>query len=626
MKFLKFSALLLWVIFISNTAFQQAVVKDSKDSEKKRNIIEGCQLFPTNNIWNTPIDTLPVDANSSLYIDTIGANEPVHADFGSGLWDGGPIGIPYTTVPGTQQKVTVTFAYADESDPGPYPVPPDAPIEGGPNSTGDRHVLVVDRENCILYELFYAFPQPDGSWHAGSGAIFHLNSQDLRPAGWTSADAAGLPILPGLIRYEEVAAGEIDHALRFTAPQTRRAYTWPGRHYASALTGAQYPPMGQRFRLKAGVDISGFSAPVQVILRALKKYGMFLADNGSSWFISGVPDERWDNDVLHELHNLSGSDFEAVDESSLTIDPDSGEALQNGGQKEITVTAPNGSENWQRGSTKNITWTASGLTGNIKITLWQNGVLIGVIANNVNPAAGIYSWTVGQHSSGFAPANGGYAVKIKEKGTAVADTGAAAFTIVELTLTTPNGGESRQAGSTKDITWTAYGLSANVKITLWQNGVLIGTIANDVNPATGAYSWTVGLHNGGFAPAGSGYTIKIKEKGTAVVDTSNASFSIAAFLALTAPNGGESWPLGAARNITWTAYGLSGNIKITLWQNGVLIGVIANNVNPASGVYPWTVGGYSGGFAPAGGGYTIKIKERGTAVADTGDAFFTLSN
>jgi hypothetical protein len=285
-----------------------------------------CQLFPGDNIWNTAVDTLPVDVNSSKYITTIGSDEPVHADFGSGLWEGGPIGIPFTTVPADQEKVNVVFDYDDESDPGPYPIPPDAPIEGGSDSDGDRHVLVVDRDNCILYELFYAFPQPDGSWTAGSGAIFDLNSNGLRPVGWTSADAAGLPILPGLVSYEEVASGEITHALRFTAPQTRKEYIWPARHYASHLTGSQYPPMGQRFRLKAAFDISGFSIEVQVILQALKKYGMFLTDNGSSWFISGVPDERWDNDVLHELHDVKGSDFEAVDESSLMVDPDSGQA------------------------------------------------------------------------------------------------------------------------------------------------------------------------------------------------------------------------------------------------------------------------------------------------------------
>jgi uncharacterized protein (TIGR03437 family) len=286
--------------------------------------VAGCTVFPANNVWNAPVDTLPVDPNSNTFVTTIGAGQSAHADFGSGLWDGGPIGIPFVDVPGTQAKVSVTFEYADESDHAGYPVPPNVPIEGGPASTGDRHVLVVDHDNCVLYELYSAYPQPDGSWHAGSGAIFDLKSNALRPAGWTSADAAGLPIFPGLVRYEEVAAGEIGHAIRFTAPSTRQAYVWPARHYASSLTALNYPPMGQRFRLKASLDISTFSPPVQVILRALKKYGMILADNGSSWYLSGAPDDRWDNDVLHEISRLQGSDFEAVDESSLMADANSG--------------------------------------------------------------------------------------------------------------------------------------------------------------------------------------------------------------------------------------------------------------------------------------------------------------
>lgn len=296
----------------------------SKSSDAPQ--VAGCSVFPADNVWNTPVDTLSVDANSSAYVNTIGAGEYVHADFGSGTWEGGPIGIPYVDVSSTQAKVPVTFEYDDESDPGPYPIPPDAPIEGGSASDGDRHVLVLERDNCILYELFYAFPQDGGSsWTAGSGATFDLNSHALRPETWTSADAAGLPILPGLVRYDEVAAGEIRHAIRFTAPQTRDAHIWPARHDASYHTGTQYPPMGQRFRLKASFDISGFSPEVQVILQALKTYGMILADNGASWFISGVPDERWNNDALHKLHLVHGSDFEAVDESALMVDSDSGQ-------------------------------------------------------------------------------------------------------------------------------------------------------------------------------------------------------------------------------------------------------------------------------------------------------------
>ncbi len=287
--------------------------------------LAGCPVFSGNNVWNVRVDHLPVDPNSTSYVATIGSSKAVHPDFGSGTWAGGPIGIPYVIVAGSQPRVQIRFEYADESDPGPYPLPADAPIEGGSASTGDRHVLVVDRDTCTLYETFSSYPQADGSWLAGSGAVFNLRSNALRPGGWTSADAAGLSILPGLVRYDEVASGEIRHALRFTVPQTRKAFVWPARHYASSLTGSNYPPMGQRFRLKATVDIARFSGEVQVILRALQTYGMFLADNGSAWYLSGVPDPRWNNDLLvDELAQIKGSDFEAVDESMLMVDPNSG--------------------------------------------------------------------------------------------------------------------------------------------------------------------------------------------------------------------------------------------------------------------------------------------------------------
>jgi hypothetical protein len=286
----------------------------------------GCEVFPLDNIWNTRIDTLPVAAQSQTWIETIGSDGELRADFGAGLWEGAPIGIPWIDVPAGQPRVDVVFGYDDESDPGPYPIPPDAPVEGGPDGNGDRHVIVVERDTCTLYELFNAFPQDDGSWTADSGAVFDLDSNHLRPDGWTSADAAGLPMLPGLVRYDEVAAGTIRHALRFTVPQTQRASVWPARHFASDLTGAEYPSMGQRFRLRADFDVSTFPPEARAVLRALQAYGMILADNGSPWFLSGVPDERWDNDALQTLRRVVGSDFEAVDVSSLIVQPDSGRA------------------------------------------------------------------------------------------------------------------------------------------------------------------------------------------------------------------------------------------------------------------------------------------------------------
>jgi chitodextrinase len=288
-------------------------------------------------------------------------------------------------VPGTQPKVPIEFDYADESDPGPYPIPPNPLIEGGPDSDGDRHVLVLDEDNCTLYETFYALPQPDGSWQAGSGAVFDLRSNDLRERDWTSADAAGLPILAGLVRYDEVAAGEIRHAIRFTAPQTRKEYIWPARHYASSLTGTNYPPMGQRFRLKASFDISQFSPQVQVILQALKKYGMILADNGSSWFISGAPDSQWNDDMLvNELKLVKGSDFEAVDESSLMVDPDSGQVNSTPSESDtLPPSTPTNLVGTALSSSQiNLSWNPS--SDNVGVTGYRvirNGIQIGTTAN-----------------------------------------------------------------------------------------------------------------------------------------------------------------------------------------------------------------------------------------------------
>ncbi len=287
-----------------------------------------CPTFPADNIWNARVDALPVHSRSAQYVSHIGASATVHADLGSGVWPPGstsPIGIPYVVVGAGQPDVPIQFtSWPGESDPGPYPVPGNAPVEGGLSSSGVRHVIVVDSADCMLYELFYAFPNGDGSWRAANGARYNLRSNTLRPAGWTSADAAGLPIYPGLVRYDEVASGVIRHAIRFTAPETQASYVWPARHEASNINDPAYPPMGQRFRLKASFDTSGMSHQARVIAEAMKTYGIILADNGSPWYISGAPDERWDNDVLHELDAIEGSDFEAVDVSSLMADPNSG--------------------------------------------------------------------------------------------------------------------------------------------------------------------------------------------------------------------------------------------------------------------------------------------------------------
>jgi hypothetical protein len=267
----------------------------------------GCPVFPADTPWNRRVDRLPVDPSSATIVAAIGDGS-LHADFGAGLWEGRPIGIPIKIVRGKTPRSRVTFEYASESDRVPYPIPRSVHIEGG----GDRHAILVDRDACRLYEL-YALRRERGRWHAGSGAVWNLRSNRLRPAGWTSADAAGLAILPGLARYDEVARRRIRHALRFTVSRTRRAYVWPARHYASSETDPSLPPMGLRLRLRADYPLDGFPRQARIVLRALKEYGMVVADNGTSWMISGAPDPRWSNDQLHALHRVPGSAFEVVD-------------------------------------------------------------------------------------------------------------------------------------------------------------------------------------------------------------------------------------------------------------------------------------------------------------------------
>jgi hypothetical protein len=275
-----------------------------------------CPIFPATNAWNERVDALPVAANSAQMIQSIGLSTGLHPDFGSGLYDGQPIGIPFDVVSKQTKRYRLKFGYADESDKGPYPIPSSVHIEGGRASTGDRHALLIDKDACKLYELGALYPK-GGGWTAAAGAIWNLRSNALRPASWTSADAAGLPIFAGLARYDEVARGVINHALRFTAARTRRAYVYPARHYASSSDDPALPPMGLRVRLKASVDISGFPKQARVVLQALKTYGMMLADNGSNWYISGAPNPHWSNDDLHSLGRVTGSMFEVVDTSSL---------------------------------------------------------------------------------------------------------------------------------------------------------------------------------------------------------------------------------------------------------------------------------------------------------------------
>ncbi len=283
----------------------------------------GCTLSPADSFWRADSRALPVHARSGAYLASIGSTARVKADFGAGTWNGGPIGIPYDLVPATQPEVPVVFDDADESDPGPYPIPAQPRIEGGAGSSGDRHVLVLDRDDCVLYETWNTWPDGTGGWTAGSGAVWDLRSNAMRPAGWTSADAAGLPILPGLVRYEEVEQGRVLHAIRVTIPRTQRAYVWPASHQAGSTTDLNVAPMGTWLRLDAAIDPATFGPQVRPIVVALQTYGAVVADNGSALYLSGVPDERWDNDQLRELGRLGAADFDVVDAASLRAAPGS---------------------------------------------------------------------------------------------------------------------------------------------------------------------------------------------------------------------------------------------------------------------------------------------------------------
>jgi hypothetical protein len=475
--------------------------------------IGNCPVLPADNIWNTPVDQLPALTNS--WVTTIGGTKLLHPDFGAGLYSGGPIGIPFITVPGTQTKYPATFTYADESDPGPYAVPLTAPIEGGSQSTGDRHAIAIDTDNCILYELYAAYPQT-ASWTAGSGAIYNLLSDALRPAGWTSADAAGLPIFPGLVRYDEVAAGQINHAIRFTVPQTQMAYLWPARHYASSLTGTQYPPMGARFRLKAGFDISGFSAANQVILRALKKYGMILADNGSAWYISGAPDDRWNNTDLHNLGSIAGSNFEPVDVSGMMADPNSGQAKSSTAVT-VTVNPPtatvmvNGTQPFSatvtNDSSQLVNWSVNGAPGG-NATVGTIGTTGFYTAPAAVPAGG--SVTVQAASADTPAAIGSATVTITAPPqppvlNSVSPSSGAQGTSVPVTLT----GSNFLAGASVAVSGTGVSVSS---VSVAGASRITATFTVAAGASTGARNVTVGTTAGtsGVQP----FTVTLSNKPT----------------------------------------------------------------------------------------------------------------
>jgi len=513
--------------------------------------IGGCAVFPSNNYWNTPVDTLPVHPSSAAWVGTIGTSTRLHPDWGNVLADN--YGIPFTTVTGSQPRVPITFppdGYADESDPGPFPIPPDAPVEGGGSSDGDRHVIVVDTTNCVLYELYYAFPIGGGaSWSVYSSAKWDLRSNALRPADWTSADAAGLPIFPGLVRWDEVAAGEIAHAIRFTASRIwgrsggAPYYLWPARHGSGNSTDSTRPPMGARFRLKASFDVSGFDPRTQVILRAFKKYGLVLADAGSDWYFQGVSDERWPDAVLDELKSIAGSNFEAVDTSVMQVDPDSAEARQNGNAAALNVqglwwSSPAGSESgWgvnltQQGDILFATWFTYDADGSGLWLVMSDGAKTGgntysgTLYRTTGPAFDASPWdpskvtatAVGSATFAFGGANDGtftYTVSGVTQSKAItrqifanpvptcvaAETLAASSNYSDLWWRSPAGSESgwgvnvTHQGDTLFATWFTYDADGKGLWLVMSNGAKTGpgtysgALYRTTGPAFSATPW-----------------------------------------------------------------------------------------------------------------------------------------
>ncbi|HET9270387.1 MAG TPA: hypothetical protein VFO31_19555 [Vicinamibacterales bacterium] len=542
---------------IRSTALAVVVVAACAGSASAQQMIGGCPVLPADNIWNTPVDTLPVLANSATMVNTIGASRGFHADFGAGMWDGGPIGIPFITVPGTQTKYPASFLYDDESDPGPYAVPLTAPIEGGANATGDRHAIAIDTTNCMLYELYRAFPQ-GSSWTADSGAIFDLRSNALRPLTWTSADAAGLPIAPGLVTWEEVQSGEIRHAIRFTVPQTRREFVWPARHYASSLTGTQYPRMGERFRLKASFNIAPFPADVQVILRAMKKYGIMLADNGSAWYISGKPDSRWNDDNLHTLSQLLGSNFEAVDATVLRINPDSGAARQNGAS--VTVTPSSASV--RVGQMQTFGATLTGTTGGV--TWSVNDIVGGDGSVGTIDTAGRY----------LAPSSVPNPSTVTVRATSASvptASGSAAITVVPLPAIGSVSPSSFPAGPfTLTVNGTGFTPGAVVSL----GGVSLSTTFVSASKLTAT----------GTAPAGSSVPVIATMTDGTVSNTAFVTVTAPAVVGITVSPAAATVRVKQSRQFTATVTGTS-NTSVTWKVNGITGGnTIVGRVS-SSGVY-----------------------------------------
>ena len=567
--------------------------------------ITGVQFFPADHIWNVRVDTLPVDPKSNTYINS--ANSSAYLYMHRGFF--------YNIVDSSTPKQYMTsIRYAAVSDNVPVPIPKGALVE---TASSDHQMDIVDKDSKKYYQIFDAHQAADGTWSCGSLAVFDLTGYTLRPDGW-SADEAGLPALPGTLRYDEVASGEINHALRVGLWRTQNAHIWPARFH-SGLGDTTFPPMGQRFRLKASVDISKYTPQQQVILKALKKYGMMAATNTGQkniWALAAITDSRWDTNYA-SFSGIKASDFEAVDVSSLMINKDSGKARTTpvptptptpapSSTTSIIITSPNGGEAWQRGTSHSVTWDYSGSPGStVKITILKAGTEVGTISAGTSTGSngkGSYTWPIS--STGSTGSDYKVSVQSISKPT-VKDQSNNYFTLTSagtatplITVTSPNGGESWIRGSGQAITWTSSGtVGANVKIELLKAGVVVQTLSAST-PNSGTFN---GILSTGLA-TGSDYKIRITStSNSAYTDSGNGNFAITTgtttpttpSITVTSPNGGEVWYKYTTHAITWSYTGNPGStVKIVLLKGGTEAGTIAGSVPAGSngkGSYSWFV-------------------------------------
>jgi hypothetical protein len=598
--------------------------------------LTGVQFFPADHIWNVRVDTLPVDPKSGTYINA--ANSSAYLYMHRGFF--------YNIVDSSTPKQYMTsIRYAAVSDNVPVPIPEGALVE---TASSDHQMDIVDKDSKKYYQIFDAHKAADGTWSCGSLAVFDLTGYTLRPDGWSS-DEAGLPALPGTLRYDEVASGEINHALRVGLWRTQNAHIWPARFH-SGLGDTTFPPMGQRFRLKASVDISKYTPQQQVILKALKKYGMMVATNTGQkniWALAAITDSRWDTNYA-SFSGIKASDFEAVDVSSLMINKDSGKARTTtiptpaptttpSSSSSITLTSPNGGESWQRGTLHTVTWNYLGDPGSaVKIAVTKAGTEVGTIAASVplgSGGKGSYSWTVSPTGS----TGSDYKVSVQSiSKPTIKDLSNNYFTLTpagavtpSVSVTSPNGGESWVRGSSHTITWSSSGtVGSNVKIEVLKAGVVVQTLSAST-PNDGSFSWTVST---GLA-TGSDYRIRITSTST-YTDSSNSNFTITTgtttpttpSLTVTSPNGGEVWYKYTTHAITWSYAGSPGpTVKIVLLKGGTQISTIAGSVPVGSsgkGSYSW--------FVPtnlvSGSDYKVSVQSVSQpTIQDSGNANFKIS-